>query len=338
MTTGTMRAAVLRGLPSDRLELADVPVPVVRRDDDVLLRVEACGVCGTDVHILEGRSYAPELPFVLGHEPVGTVVEAGPLAEAWLGRRVTITLFTGCGTCPRCCAGDERLCADIVSDTGVFGEWGAYATYLRVHAAQLVEVPSTLSSPEAASLVDAGATAANAVRVTLATAPANVLVLGAGPIGHLCAEMLADHGVRCHVVEPNPLRREAVAALGHPTSASVGEARGPYDVVIDCTGAPGAFADGVAAVAPHGTYVLAGYARVPDVDFAPVARKEVSIRGIRSGRREDLVAVLDLAARRRIRLPELTCWTLPEIDDALAAVRTGAVAKAVVVPEPEPGS
>jgi len=329
-----MTAAVLRTLPADHLEISTVLAPTVHRDDDVVLHVEACGICGTDIHIMSGQSYMPDLPFVLGHEPVGTVVDAGAAARHWLGKRVTITLFTGCGVCPRCLAGDERLCPNVVSDTGVFNAWGAYATYVLVNAAQLVPVPDELTSPEAASLVDAGATAVNSARVALATAPTNVLILGAGPIGHLCAEMLAARGVPVHVVQRSAARRAAIAALGHATSASVEEAPGPFDVVIDCTGVAAVFAGGVAALGPQGTYVLAGYARVPEVDFGEVSHKEVVIRGIRSGRREDLVTAMDLAASRRIRLPELTCWPLPEINDALAVVRSRTVAKAIIVPEP----
>ncbi len=328
----TMTAAVLRELPATHLEVTAVPAPVAGRDDDVVIEVEACGICGTDIHIMEGRSYVPDLPFVLGHEPVGTVVDAGAAARHWLGRRVTITLFTGCGACAQCRAGDERLCRNVVSDTGVFGAWGGYATHLLVHAAQLVPVPSGLTSPEAAALVDAGATAANSVRLALGTSPASVLVLGAGPIGHLCAEMLAARGVPVHVVQRSARRRAAVAALGHPTSATIAEAPGPFDVVIDCTGVADVFADGIAALGPGGSYLLAGYARVPEADFGEVSHKEAVIRGIRSGRREDLVHVMDLAASGRIRLPELSCWSLPDIDDALEAVRERTVAKAVVVP------
>ncbi len=330
----TMSAAILRMLPAERLEIGTVPAPAVGRGDDVVVRVEACGICGTDVHIMAGQSYRPDLPFVLGHEPVGTVVDAGEDARHWVGRRVALTLFTGCGVCPQCVAGDERLCRNVVSDTGVFNAWGAYATHLLVHAAQLVPVPDGLTSADAASLVDAGATAANSVRIALARAPRNVLILGAGPIGHLCAEMLALRGVAVHVVQRSAVRRHAVAALGHPTSATIDEAEGPFDVVIDCTGVPDVFAGGVAALGPHGAYILAGYARVPEADFGEISHKEAVIYGVRSGRREDLVTALDLAASGRIRLPEVTCWPLDQINDALEAVRAHTVAKAVVIPAP----
>ena len=329
-----MQAALARAIPTERLELATVKRPQVRADDDVLVRVEACGICGTDLHILEGGSYRPDLPFVLGHEPVGIVVEAGDAAREWLDRRVTMTLFTGDGTCHLCREGDERLCPNLVSITGVLGVWGGYADYVLVHAAQLLAVPEALSPAATASLVDCGATAANAVRVTQERRPTRVLILGAGPIGFMAAEMLSLKGVPLQVVQSSPLRREAIARLEHEAVASIAEVDGRFDAVIDCTGAPGIMTAGLDVLVPRGIYVLAGYARVPEVDFAVVARKELTIRGTRSGRREDLQATLDLTASGQMRLPEISEWSLSQVNDALAALRAKEVpGKAVVVPD-----
>ena len=330
----TMQAAVAREIPADRLDVAAVAMSEIEADDDVLIRVEACGICGTDLHILDGVSYRPDTPFVLGHEPVGVVVAAGAAAQGWQGRRVTMTLFTGDGTCQSCARGDERLCPNLASITGVLRAWGGYAEYLRVHARQLLEVPATLSSADAASLVDCGATAANSVRVALDHAPRRALILGAGPIGYMCAELLRIADVAVQVVQPSRLRREALARIGHDVVASMGDAGAPVDVVIDCTGAAGVMASGLQALGPQGVYILAGYARVPDVDFAVVARKELTIRGIRSGRREDLESVLQLAASGLMRLPAITEWPLSEVNDALAALRGRQVpGKAVIVPD-----
>jgi 2-desacetyl-2-hydroxyethyl bacteriochlorophyllide A dehydrogenase len=316
-------------------EIAIQTVPVPKLDpEDVLIKVHACGICGTDLHILAGESYRPETPFVLGHEPVGVVVGAGEGARDWVGRRVTMTLFTGDGSCPMCASGDERLCPDLVSITGVLAAWGGYAEYVRVHARQLVEVPPTLSPAEAASLVDCGATAANSVRVALTHQPRRVLVLGAGPIGYLCAELLRVEGVAVQVVQPSPLRREALERIGHDVIESIRDAALPVDVVIDCAGTAGVVAPGVQALRPRGMYLLAGYARVPEMDFAVVARKEVEIRGIRSGRRDDLEAIIGLASSRQIRLPEIVEWRLSEANTALAALRGKQVpGKAVIVPD-----
>ncbi len=233
---------------------------------------------------------------MLGHEPVGVVVAAGPAGAEWVGRRIAITLFTGCGTCPVCARGDERLCPDLRSITGVLVAWGGYAQYMRVHAPQALEVPDALSSEAAASLVDCGATAANAVRQTMARAPRSVLVVGAGPIGFMCAELLARLGVPLQVVHRSQVRREALAELGHRVMASFDDVDGAPDVVIDCAGVPDVATPSLKILGPKGAYVLAGYARIPELDLAIAARKELAIFGVRSGTRADLQSIMGAAA------------------------------------------
>jgi 2-desacetyl-2-hydroxyethyl bacteriochlorophyllide A dehydrogenase len=331
----TMQAAIARRIPTDLLEIADVPSPSPQAPDDVVVRVEACGICGTDLHILAGHSYKPVTPFVLGHEPVGVVVATGDGAREWLGRRVTVTLFTGDGTCPMCAGGDERLCPDLVSITGVLAAWGGYAEQVLVHARQLVELPPALPWAEAASLVDCGATAANSVRVAMTREPRRVLIVGAGPIGFMCAELLRVQGVPVQVVQPSPLRRLALERIGHDVVESFEAAIHPVDAVIDCAGTGGVVAPGIRILGPRGMYLLAGYALVPEMDFAAVARKEADIRGIRSGRRQDLESIIGLTAAGQIRLPEIAQWRLSAANDALAALRNKQVpGKAIIVPDP----
>jgi 2-desacetyl-2-hydroxyethyl bacteriochlorophyllide A dehydrogenase len=325
---------MLEQIPTGSLALQRAPRPELTRDDDVILRVDACGICGTDLHIMEGISYRPQLPFVLGHEPAGTVVEAGRNATNWLGRRVIITLFTGCGHCSECLYGNERLCANVVSDTGVFGAWGGYAEYLLVHAAQLLEIPDRLTSLQAASLVDAGATAANSVRVAMTRDPQNVLILGAGPIGLLSAEMLTTYGVNVQMTQRSALRRAAAEQWGYEAFGSIAQTRGGFDAVIDATGSAAVFADGIAALGPRGKYILAGYAVVPNADFGEVSHKEAVIHGIRSGSRADLATITAMAASGKIRLPEITSWELAEINQAIEALKSKQVnGKAVIVPQ-----
>jgi len=325
-----MRAAAIVSLPTETFEQIELPDPV-HADDELVLQVEACGICGTDLHIMAGSSYAPELPFVLGHEPVGRVVAAGGAEHDWLGARVAITLFTGCGTCALCRAGDERLCESLVSIIGVLARQGGFAERMVVRAAQAVAVPDELGSGSAASLVDAGATAANAVRQMPGEAGLCV-VLGGGPVGFLVAEMLRAEGRACLVVEPQEGRRGALRSLGHTVEPDVSAVKAP-DVVVDCAGGPETATWAVARLRPRGTLVVVGYGAMPAFDSAPVARKELSIAGVRSGARRDLEHALLLAARGRIRLPEISRYSLSSINEAFGALRSGSIAgKAVIVP------
>ena len=332
---GHVQVALLRTLPTKHLSVETVPDLAPQRPDDLVLRVDACGICGTDLHILSGHSYRPDLPFVLGHEPVGVVVEAGQAArERWVGRRVTLTLFTGCGECRECLQGQERICSRLRSISGVLNKWGGYAEYMMIHAAQAIEPPSSLSDAEVASLVDSGATAANAVRVVLSYGPHRVAIVGAGPVGVIASEMLRAEGVGVEVVQPSEPRQSAMRNLGYPTVATLQELHETPDVVIDCAGSSEVPSASVDALAPRGLYVAAGYATLPSFDFARVARKELELRGIRSGSRSDLVRVLDLAASGRIRLPPVICWPLSEINEAFDALRARRVpGKAIISPK-----
>ena len=333
-----MRAAVAHTIPTRELDICDVEAPPVGVAE-LLLEVEACGICGTDLHILSGESYRPEtMPFVLGHEPVGIVIEAGASADtSWLGRRVTITPFRGCGTCELCATGADRLCSQLRGITGVSSSWGGYAEMMVVHERQVVLVPEGLPVEAAATLVDAGATAMNAARVAGSTHGLTVIV-GGGPVGFVVAELLREsHDLV--LVEPAAPRREVLHEFGHRVVANADEIEYAVQLVIDCAGVPAIAPWAVDRLGARGLYLLVGYCSVPLMNFAPVARKELTITGVRSGSREDLAAVLDLAATQAIRLPPVDVWPLERVNEALDGLRRGTVAgKAILTPKRASGS
>jgi 2-desacetyl-2-hydroxyethyl bacteriochlorophyllide A dehydrogenase len=329
-----MKAAVLRQLPAEQLQICDVPEPALPARS-VVIDVSACGICGTDLHIMGGTSYRPELPFVLGHEPVGTVTGVAPdVDQEILGHRVAAAIFVGCGHCLPCRAGDERLCVYGARVTGVLGLWGGFAERLVLDVGHLVNVPAGLTDVAAASLVDAGATAHNAARTVLADdrpRSSSIVVAGAGPVGVVLAGLLMAEGADPVLVEPNPLRRIAAEHLGLRTVASLEHIDAAIDVVIDCAGAPDAIVPMLNRVAVHGLYVSVGYATVPELDLAVVARRELTIRGIRSGRRDDLARVLQMAADGALRIPACQVWGLDGINEALESLRAGRLAGKAVI-------
>jgi 2-desacetyl-2-hydroxyethyl bacteriochlorophyllide A dehydrogenase len=330
-----MRAAVVEVLPATSLALVEVEAPRPATGE-LLVQVEACGICGTDLHILEGSSYRPELPFVLGHEPVGRVTGAdGPLAAEWIGRRVTLTLFEGCGVCAQCLRGDERLCPNLRSVRGVLNAAGGFAELMTVPAGQAVEIPERLSSVDAAALVDAGATAMNAAEVIGELGSASAVVVGGGPVGFLLAEILRTRGVETLVVEPRDRRREALRSLGHRVAEGLDAVTAPAPVIADCSGAGSVFSTALELLAPRGALIVVGYAHLAGLDPAPIARKELTVRGIRSGSRAHLEMVLRLAEQGAIRLPAVSTWPMNEINDAFEALREGRVAGKAVVVNPE---
>src|SRR5260221_10460619 len=233
-----MRAALLTEIPAQTLAVRDVPDPVLG-PGSVLVSVEACGICGTDLHIMNGESYRPELPFVLGHEPVGRVVAAAPdVDQNLIGQRIAPTLFVGCGRCTPCLAGDERLCEEGASVTGVLARPGGFAERMTLLASQLVSVPEALSAPAAAAMVDAGTTAYNAVRTAAAIAPAGRhLVIGAGPVGFLVAAVLRSRSPAPIGGAPGPPRPPARGRSRFARGSRWAHARPLLRRRLDCRGA-----------------------------------------------------------------------------------------------------
>jgi propanol-preferring alcohol dehydrogenase len=336
-----MRAAVVTEIPAREFAVLEVAEPILG-EEELLVAVEACGICGTDLHILEGSSYRPATPFILGHEPVGVVVAAGIRTNPDLvGRRITITLFVGDGTCAYCAVGDERLCLALNGITGVLGRPGGFADYMTVTKDQVVILPDRLDAIVAATLVDGGATAANAVRSAnelLMRAPVVVrdrlvVIVGAGPIGILVAGLMKESGRRVVLVQASPVRRNAASGMGYEVAAALDEIGESPAAVIDCAGAPESLGWALEHLLPRGAFVAAGYGLVPGMSLAPAARKELSVTGVRSGNRHDLIQIMELVAAGSVRPPPATTWPLAAINDAVHALRSRAVpGKAVIVP------
>ncbi|MBV9936440.1 MAG: zinc-binding dehydrogenase [Actinobacteria bacterium] len=336
-------------------------------DDDGLLRVEACGLCGTD-----HEQYTGALPagfaFVPGHESVGVVEAIGPAAAArWgvqAGDRVAVEVFQSCGTCAECAAGTYRRCVRhgmgdmygfIPTDKGP-GLWGGYAEYQYLAPdSMLLPVPASLA-PDVATLFNPlGAGIRWGVTVPGTTVGDVVTVLGPGVRGlSVCAaakeagaafvmvtgvspqdderlalakDFGADLAVDVTQTEPAKALRQAVGRLA--------------DVVVDVTAkAPAALAQGVAAARPGGTLVLAGTRGSPDTPgFWPdhIVFKELRILGALGVDAPAYRAALDLLATGRYPFAELPrrCAGLDEAEDlvrSMAGEGTAPPVHGVLVP------
>ncbi|MFC6920651.1 zinc-dependent alcohol dehydrogenase [Meiothermus taiwanensis] len=220
----------------------------------VLLRVAACGICGSDLSVYKG---APAMrarwkpPLVLGHEIAGTVLEGPP---DWLGQAVAVNPLVACGHCPACWEGLSNLCAHR-TNIG-FHYWGGFAEQIRVPLAQLHRLPAGVPLWKGA-LAEPLAVALRAVELAGPVLGRSVLVLGGGAIGTLAAWLLAEAGARVTVSERNPLRAAWLEGLGFIAEV-VPTPGGLYDRVIETVGAQGTLALAVNATRPGGSVVLVG--------------------------------------------------------------------------------
>ena len=199
------------------LEIADVPAPAPGAGE-VLIRVEACGICGSDVHGFDGSSGRRIPPLVMGHEAAGTIAGLGEGARAYtVGERVTFDSLISCGECAYCKRGDTNLC-DNRRVIGVscedYRREGAFAEFVVVPQRILYRLPDAMTFPEAAMLEPTSVTL-HAVRVTELTGGETALVVGAGMIGLLTMQAARAGGCdRVYVADIDETRLELARQLG----------------------------------------------------------------------------------------------------------------------------
>lgn len=280
-----MQAIVFEG--PGRMTLRDRPMPGLERADDVLIAVEACGICGTDVQILNEPSGHPATPgTIMGHEFVGRVTEVGPSADPGLvGVRVVVDPDPKCGACGSCRAGRPATCSDIVA-LGIFRD-GALASHVVAPAPACHPIAEHVPA-EIAAMVEPLACVINGTQ-RAATRPGEAaIVFGAGAIGCLFTAVLRASGAHpVIVVEPRPERAPAALALGATavvTPDELGARREELlpsgaDVVVDAVGS--VLASAIDIAAQGGRLVIFGMnsnAR-PPIHQTRITEKGLTIMG-----------------------------------------------------------
>jgi L-iditol 2-dehydrogenase len=254
-----------------QLAVADLPAPVPGVDE-ILVRVAACGICGSDVHGYDGSSGRRIPPIVMGHEAAGVVAAAGSgVSEFKPGDRVTFDSTVYCGQCEFCLRGEINLCNNrqvIGVSCGEFRRAGAFAEYVVVPQRIAYHLPDTLQFQEAAML-EAVSVALHAVRVSEMKGGETVLVIGAGMIGLLTLQAAKAAGAsRVLVADVDASRLLTAESFGAETLLLSGadlvqeisrrtEGRG-VDLVLEAVGRPETVAASIASVRKGGTVTLVG--------------------------------------------------------------------------------
>jgi len=245
------------------------------------VRVEASGLCGTDVHVAAGEYPLARSGVVIGHEFAGTITELGPDVKGFaLGDRVAVDPNIPCRTCHACHNARPHLC-ERPQGLGVSRD-GGMAQFMVCPASQAYQVPAGLPM-EAAALAEPLACALHAVDRAGLRAGGTALVLGAGPIGILCASVLATSGAsRVAVSEPDAARRARIPHFGAEPLLPQDVPAGGADVVLECVGRAETMQAAVEAVRPGGTVVWVGVTP-PAVELTlkpyDLFRREITIRG-----------------------------------------------------------
>ncbi|MGW1004342.1 alcohol dehydrogenase catalytic domain-containing protein [Streptomyces sp. NPDC002520] len=307
-------------------------------EGDLVVAVRGAGICGTDIHLIDGELPYDRFPLIPGHEFYGEVVAVGRGVDgSRVGSLVAVDPNIPCRSCTECRRGRSNLCLNYEA-LGVTMD-GATAELVRVPAALAYDLPADI--PHAgALLIEPLSCVIHGFDVLPRNPGDRYLVYGAGTMGLLMGLLAADTGSEpVHIVEPNPARRALAATLGLLPVAGPGEldpdAR--WETVIDCTGVVRAIEDGLTRVRPGGVFQCFGVAEPgASASIRPfdIYRNEISIVGS--------MAVLDsfdravrLAQGWGERLAPLVSHELPieRYDDAVATFRAGSGLKVAIRPD-----
>ena len=328
-----MKAAILRvpqAIEKRPLIIGEIPKPQIKAGQ-VLLRVRACGVCRTDLHIVTGELPTLRSQLVPGHQIVGEIVD-GATAELTLGTRVGVCWLGGVdGTCSYCRRGMENLC-DAPTFTG-YSVDGGYAEFALAQADFVFPLPGNLDDLHAAPLLCAGIIGFRSLRVAGVEHGDRVGLFGFGASAHLAISVLRAWGCEVHVSTRGAAHREFAASLG---AAWVGTEKERPPVSLDRA----------ITFAPSGDVVVAALAslrkggvvainaihldRIPEFDYDRLLWGERQIRSVTNMTRSDARDFLQVASSIGLR-PKATPFSLDRANEALLAIANDSIDGAAVI-------
>jgi alcohol dehydrogenase, propanol-preferring len=314
----------------------------------VLVRVHAAGVCGTDLHIVDGMIKPDSYPMTLGHEAAGVVEEAGQGAGLATGTRVAVYNKLFCGACEQCLLGRQNLCAVEPGQLG-FNRDGGDADYVLVPERNVAVLPDNVDFPAAAVLTCAGMTAVHATRMSALASGQTAVVNGIGGVGILVVQAAVHAGATVIAVADSDDKAEL--ATKHGAADAIVLARGDdyatlpgavrsraggrgADVFFELVGTTETMAAGIRTLAPRGRFVSTGYTdqslNIHPIEFI---LSETSLVSTVAATRADLNDAIALAAGGHLNVPLAGNYPLDGIADALAALRSRSVlGRQVLIP------
>jgi uncharacterized zinc-type alcohol dehydrogenase-like protein len=275
--------------------------------DEVEVRITHCGVCRSDVHLIDNDWGISKFPFIPGHEIVGTVTAVGSrVSDRKPGERVGIGWqANSCGICEWCRQGDEHLCAK--AQPTCVGRNGGYADAIRVNSRFAIPVPEALASENVAPLLCGGITVYAPLRNWLARPASRVGVIGIGGLGHLALQFA--HAFGCEVtafstsVDKEAEARQLGAHHFRNTrdNGALKKVAGCFDLILSTVSADQDFQSFVAALRPKGTLIMLGVPPSPlQVAAFSLVAGQKAIAGSPTGSPRDLHEMLDVAARHNV--------------------------------------
>lgn len=313
------------------LKLHDMQRPKVL-GHEILVKVHACGVCHTDVHIVEGEAFkSPKLPIVPGHEIAGTVEEKGDMVEGVeLGDRVGMGwTYSTCMSCGRCLEGRENTCA-LRESTG-YRKNGGYAEYVKLDSRFVSKIPANLKFEDVAPLFCGGLTAYKATKKIAPQPYENIAVVGIGGIGGYAIQFAKMLGAKVFAFSRNPIHLEMAKKLGadiviDSSKDLLGQMKGlGMDAAMVFAPSPKVLEETLISIPRGGRVVMAGsIERTTQMDYRAAMSGEKTLMSVTTGSRKDMMELLWLAAEGKVR-SSIEKVNLEEANEALIRLKKGEV-------------
>ena len=314
-----MKAIVVRGAMDMVME--DRPMPQITAPDQVLVRVHAAGICGSDVHVYHGTNPFAKYPVVLGHEASGEIVETGQaVSDLKAGDSVVFEPIRYCGKCYACRTGHHNVCREL-KVLGCIVD-GIFQEYVVMPRSQVYQFDASKMTYQQAALCEPYTIGAQATSRGDVQPGDLVLVHGAGPIGLIVADVAKSKGAKVIISEPNEKRLEMAKAFGldYPVNpmkqdldqliSDLTEGEG-VNVIFDAAGVPAIIAHAVDQLSPAGRFVPMTFGKEPiPVDFKTVNAKQLTILGTRH-QYQKFPEIVELLPQKLDHVDMLTTHILP---------------------------
>ncbi len=325
-----MKAAVVPSV-NGRWEVKEWQTPKAG-PNQVVIKIHASGLCYTDVHITHG-ALPTQFPRVLGHEPVGEIVEIGPgVASRKIGDRVGVGwVQRGCGRCEWCLRGKKELCQNAIS-TGITLQ-GSHAEYMLAYADATMLIPGNLSYEQATPIFCAGYTVWSGLRLADPKPHERIAVVGIGGLGHLALQYSKASGFETIAVTKSKDKEKSIRAMGADEVVESGEkllAAGGTDVLLATSNSWAATAEAAKGMRPDGRIILMGVSQEP-LNYTPeLMFKRARLLGSSQNGPEYLYEALDIVAKGKVKVIE-EVYKLDEITRAYDRVAEGKVRYRAVI-------
>ncbi len=303
------------------------PGPLGR--NDVEIDVESCGICHSDLSMLDNEWGVTSYPLVPGHEVVGTVSAVGAdVTRLKPGQKVGLGWHAGyCLTCPTCQSGDHNMCADAVGT--IVGRHGGFADKVRAQAASVVPLPEGIDAAKAGPLFCGGITVFNPLVQFDIKPTAKTAVIGIGGLGHLALQFLNAWGCEVTAFTSSEAKKEEALAMGaHHTidsrdPAALKAAAGQFDLILSTVNVKLDWNAYLNTLRPRGRLHFVGATLEPlDLGVFGLISGQRSVSGSPVGSPVNIARMLDFAARHHIS-PVIETFPMEQVNDALARLRSG---------------